>query len=93
MKKKRIPIIQGRQVQKIRKLEGSDFAHLFEDVTKLKKPSEITPSFKEQNRDKTNDKKELTTRFFMVDTVTGIPMGKEQKVPEVIRYLKKFTIQ
>jgi hypothetical protein len=48
---------------------------------------------KEQNRDKTNDKKELTTRFFMVDTVTGIPMGKEQNVPEVIRYLKKFTIQ
>ena len=62
-------------------------------MTRLKKPSEITPSFKEQNRDKTNDKKELTTRFFMVDTVTGIPMGKEQKVPEVIRYLKKFTIQ
>jgi hypothetical protein len=29
----------------------------------------------------------------MVDTVTGIPMGIEQKVPAVIRYLKKFTIQ
>ena len=66
----------------------------FEDETQNKrKTSEITLSFKEQNRDKTNDKKELTTRFFMVDTVTGIPMGKEQKVPVVIRYLKKFTIQ
>ena len=91
--KKRIAIIQGRQIQKIRKLEGSDFEHLFEDVTTLKKPSKITPSSKEQNRDKTNDKKELTTRFFMVDTITGIPMGIEQKVPAVIRYLKKFTIQ
>ena len=30
-------IIQERQIQKIQKLEGSDFAHLFEDVTKLKK--------------------------------------------------------
>ena len=46
---------------------------------------------KKQNRD--NDKKILTTRFFMVDTVTAITMGKEQKVPQVIRYLKKFNIQ
>ena len=34
MKKK---IIHERQIKKIQKLEGSDFAHLFEDVTKLKK--------------------------------------------------------
>ena len=34
---KRKKIIQGRQIQKIQKLEESDFAHLFEDVTKLKK--------------------------------------------------------
>ena len=48
---------------------------------------------KEQNRDKSSDKKELTTRFFMVDTLTGIPTGKDNKEPEVIRYLKKFQIQ
>ena len=48
---------------------------------------------KEQNRDKSNDKKELTTRFFMVDTLTGIPTGKDSQQPEVIRYLKKFQIQ
>ena len=53
----------------------------------------ITILNKEQNRDKSNDKKELTTRLFMVDTVTGNSMGKEQKVPEVVRYLKKMTIQ
>ena len=48
---------------------------------------------KAQNQDKTNDKKDLTTRFFMVDTVSGIPTGKEDRNPEIIRYLKKFELE
>ena len=43
-------------------------------------------------QDKSNEKKELTTRFFLVDTATGLRAGGNG-VPEVVRYLKKFKIQ
>ena len=34
---------QSRQISDIRKVEGSDLVHLYEDGTKLKIPSEIIP--------------------------------------------------
>jgi hypothetical protein len=48
---------------------------------------------KSLNQDRNSDKRELTTRFFMVDTLTGRPLGKEDQRPDVVRYLKKFEIQ
>ena len=34
---------QSRQISDIRKVKGSDLVHMYEDGTKLKIPSEITP--------------------------------------------------
>ena len=45
----------------------------------------------EKNSDE--ERKELTTRFFLVDSLTGKSDGKDQNNPEVVRYLKKFHIQ
>ena len=48
-----------------------------------------------QANEKTDEeRKELTTRFFLVDSLTGkSDQGKDQNSPEVVRYLKKFHIQ
>ena len=48
---------------------------------------------KKENKDVKSDKKDLTTRFFLVDTQTGKSDGKDDNTPEVVRYLKKFHIQ
>ena len=45
------------------------------------------------NKDTNSDKKDLTTRFFFVDNLSGRPMGKDSDQPEIVRYLKKFHIQ
>ena len=48
-----------------------------------------------QSNEKNSDeeRKELTTRFFLVDSLTGKSDGKDQNNPEVVRYLKNFHIQ